>query len=190
MRLILLGGPGSGKGTQLRNLSQHLNLAGISVGDVLREAIASQTFLGMKAKPHVEQGELVPDELMIQLMRLRFLQPDLGQEQNGWILEGYPRTAFQAEELDFVLDDFAQFLDSVIYLKIDETVMRERSLARSRADDSPEILDKRIKLFHQRTIPILEYYGRRQKLLILNAEKSAEEVTKEILQNLELLTKG
>ncbi|WP_017307001.1 adenylate kinase family protein [Spirulina subsalsa] len=190
MRLILLGGPGSGKGTQLRNLSQHLQLAGISVGDVLRQAIASQTFLGVKAQPYVERGELVPDPLMIQLMRLRFLQPDLGTEHKGWILEGYPRTAFQAEELDFVLDDFGQFLDSAIYLKIDETAMRERSLARSRADDSPEILNKRISLFHQRTIPILEYYGRRQKLLILNAEKSVEEVTQEILQKLELLTKG
>jgi adenylate kinase len=181
VRLIILGGPGSGKGTQSSRLHDSLNLPVISTGEVLREAIAANTFLGAKAKPYVEKGELVPDELSIQFMRMRLLQPDTNK---GWLLEGYPRTAFQAEELDFVLEDFSQQLDYAIYLKLDESVMIERSRARSRFDDQLEIVQRRIKLFRERTIPILEYYEPRQKLLTINADQSRELVEREILQNL------
>jgi adenylate kinase len=181
VRLVILGGPGSGKGTQLRRLCSHLPIPGISVGDMLRNAIASDTFLGMKAKPYVEKGELVPDELMIQLMRLRLLQEDTHQ---GWIMEGYPRTAFQAEELDFVLDDFGQKLDWAIYLQLDEAVTIERSLARSRHDDTLEIVQRRIQLFKERTIPILEYYEPRQKLLKVNANQTPDAVEQEIIQQI------
>ncbi|MDY6782037.1 MAG: adenylate kinase [Cyanobacteriota bacterium] len=182
MRLIILGGPGSGKGTQSRRLHDSLNLPVISTGDVLRGAIAANTVLGAKAKSYVEKGELVPDELTIQFMRMRLLQPDT---DNGWLLEGYPRTAFQAEELDFVLEDFQQQLDCAIYLKLDESVMVERSLARSRIDDQLEIVQRRIKLFKERTIPILEYYEPRQKLLTVNANQPPELVQQEILQHLQ-----
>ncbi|MDY7013409.1 MAG: nucleoside monophosphate kinase [Cyanobacteriota bacterium] len=181
MRLIILGGPGSGKGTQSRRLHESLKLPVISTGDLLRHAIAQKTFLGTKAKPYVEKGELVPDELTIQFMRMRLLQPDTN---SGWLLEGYPRTAFQAEELDFVLEDFGQQLDRAIYLQLDESVMRQRSLARSRFDDQLDIVQRRIKLFQERTIPILEYYEPRQKLLTVNADQPPELVEQEILQNL------
>ncbi|NEO27303.1 MAG: nucleoside monophosphate kinase [Kamptonema sp. SIO4C4] len=181
MRIILLGGPGSGKGTQLRRLSEGLQLPSIAVGDVLREAIAQQTRLGTSAQPYIEKGELVPDNVMIQFMRLRLLQEDVSQ---GWVMEGYPRTAFQAEELDFVLSDFGQYLTTAVYLEVSEGVMQERSQARSRADDTPEVLQRRIQHFRDRTIPILEYYGARGKLLKINAEHPPDTITQEILQKL------
>lgn len=183
MRLVILGGPGSGKGTQSQRLCNRLDIPTIATGDVLRAAITAQTVLGTKAKAYVEQGELVPDEVMIQFMRMRLLQPDV---EKGWLLEGYPRTAFQAEELDFVLDDFGRTLDWAIYLQLDESTMLERSLARSRPDDRQEIIRRRIELFKKRTIPILEYYGLRQKLLSINAELSPEAVEREILQQLQV----
>lgn len=181
VRLVMLGGPGSGKGTQLKRLCSHLQIPGISVGEILRDAIASDTFLGTKAKPYVEKGELVPDELIIQLMRLRLLQADT---QNGWIMEGYPRTVCQAEELDFVLEDFGQKLDKAIYLQLDEAVMVERTLARSRHDDTLEIIKRRIELFKERTIPILAYYEPRQQLLRVNGHQPPDAVEAEIRQKL------
>lgn len=181
MRLLILGGPGSGKGTQLQRLSKALNLSAISVGEILRESIAKNNFLGVKAKSYVESGEFVPDEMMIQLMRLRLLQEDA---HKGWLLEGYPRTAFQAEELEFLLEDFKQDLDGVIYLKLEEAIEIERSLARGRPDDTPAIVQRRIQSFTERTSPILEYYARRGKLIVIHAEKAPDAVEAEILRKL------
>lgn len=124
MRLVILGGPGAGKGTQAQQLCQPLGISPVSTGDILREAIANQSELGHQAHFYVEKGELVPDEIMIEFMRQRLMQPDVA---NGWILEGYPRTAFQAEELDFLLDELEQHLDWAIYLQVPEGVMVSRS---------------------------------------------------------------
>ncbi|HEY9901455.1 MAG TPA: nucleoside monophosphate kinase [Candidatus Sericytochromatia bacterium] len=218
MRLVILGGPGAGKGTQAQPLCRHLGISEISTSDILREAIASQTELGRQAQVYVEKGELVPDPILIEFMRQRLLQDDAAKG-NGWLLEGYPRTAFQAEELDFLLDDLGQQLDWAIYLQVPESVMMSRSIARSlnagastndarsnlatpeepvdspplksvviaghsRPDDQPEIVQRRIHLFHERTIPMLEYYGYRQRLLTINADQSPEQVQQEILQKL------
>lgn len=181
MRVVILGGPGSGKGTQLTALSQALQLPSISLGDILRDAIAQETFLGQQVKPYVESGQLIPDELIIQFMRLRLLQEDAAV---GWILEGYPRNAFQAEELDFVLDDFHQSLDCAIYLDIPADLMMARSRALLRPDDEPTILQKRIAAFQDLTPPLLEYYGKRDRLLVVDATPTIAEVTQKILQNL------
>ena len=181
MRLVILGGPGSGKGTQAQKLCQTIHIAEISTSDILREAIASQTNLGIQAQAYVKGGELVPDELMIQFMRERLLKSDI---QAGWLLEGYPRTAFQAEELDFLLDDLNQKLDWAIYLQVNKSIMMKRSLERSLFDDQPEIIQRRINRFEEFTIPILEYYERRHKLIIINGELEAELVEKEILQKI------
>ncbi|MDB9495040.1 nucleoside monophosphate kinase [Spirulina major CS-329] len=181
MRLIILGGPGSGKGTQLGVIQSELDVVGISVGEILRRAIADNSFLGAKVKPCVAQGELVDDDLMVQVIRLRFLAHNMDQ---GWILEGYPRTTVQAEELDFMLDDFNQSVDYALYLDVPEAVMLERSLARSRPDDTPDILHRRIKRFHEQIPPILEYYGSRGKLLHLDASRDPKTISAEILQNL------
>ena len=181
MRLVMLGGPGAGKGTQTEQLCSYLSIPCVSTGDILRGAIADQTSLGRVAESYNEKGELVPDETMIEFIRQRLLMPDVA---NGWVLDGYPRTAFQAEELDFLVDEFGQKIDWAIYLNVPDAVLMSRSLGRSRADDQPEILQRRIELFRDRTIPILEYYERRQKLLTVSGDQPPEQVQQEIVKML------
>lgn len=183
MRLVILGGAGAGKGTQARLLSNYLNVPAISTGDILRTAIANGTDLGWQAQPYVEKGDLVPDPTMIEFMRLRLMLSDV---VNGWVLDGYPRTAFQAEELDFLLDDLNQHLDWAIWLDVPELLLMSRSLGRSREDDVPEIIQHRIQLFQERTALILDYYERRQRLLTINGNQSAEKVQQDILQKIML----
>jgi len=200
VKLVILGGPGAGKGTQAQSLCHHLGISEISTSNILREAIASGTELGRQAKIYVEKGELVPDPILIEFMRTRLTQPDAAL---GWLLEGYPRTAFQAEELDFLLDDLGLQLDWAIYLQVTDTVMMSRCLGRqasvgeasaptlparasseSRLDDQPQIIQRRINLFYERTMPMLEYYDYRQRLLTINADQSPQQVQQEILQKL------
>lgn len=181
MRLVILGGPGAGKGTQAQQLGSYFQIPVIATGEFLRQTIASQTSLGLQAQLFVEKGELVPDPTMIEFMRERLSQPDV---QEGWLLDGYPRTAFQAEELDFLLDDWNQRLDWAIWLEVSEEVLIQRSIARSRQDDQLEIVKRRIELFQQRTLPILEYYERRQRLLTINGNQSSVQVQEEILSRL------
>jgi adenylate kinase len=162
---------------------------------MLRKAIASQTDLGLQAQPYVEKGELVPDEILIEFMRQRLLQPDVG---GGWMLEGYPRTAFQAEELDFLLEELEQQLDWAIYLEVPELVMLSRSMGRTytpegaiptgdlRPDDQPEILQRRINVFCDRIPTLLEYYGYCQRLLTINGDQSPEQVQQAIWQKIKV----
>lgn len=181
MRLVILGGPGAGKGTQAQLLCSNLGIPCLDMGQILRQRIISDTELGQQAKPYVEKGELVPDEIMIQFVRQQLLEPAVGK---GWLLDGYPRTAFQAEELDFLLEDLEQKLNWAIYFNVPEMVLKQRSLARSRADDQPGIIERRIELFYQRTVPILEYYELTNRLLDINGEQSPEEIYREICQRL------
>lgn len=181
MRLVILGGPGAGKGTQAQLLSQALALTWISVGDILRAAIAAQTELGQQVQPYVEQGQLVPDKIIIQLMRERLLQPDLAP---GWVLDGYPRTAFQAEELDFLLDDLQQQMHRAIWLEASETELIQRSLTRARLDDTPEAIQRRIEEFHVGCSPLIDYYAFRDRLLRINANAPIEQVHNAILTQL------
>jgi adenylate kinase len=187
VRLVILGGSGSGKSTQAQRLCRYFEIPLISTGEILREAMsgnkpqsvyATVTDLGRHVQPYLEKGELVPDDMMIELIRARFFKPDIN---SGWVLEGYPRTAFQAEELDFLLDDLGQELDRAIYLQVPEAVMVSRSLGRSLPDDQPEIVHRRVELFYDRTIPILEYYDRRRRLLNINGDQSVELVQQSIL---------
>jgi adenylate kinase len=187
VRLVILGGSGSGKSTQAQRLCRYFEIPLISTGEILREAMsgnkpqsvyASVADLGRHVQPYLEKGELVPDDMMIELIRTRFKKSDIN---SGWVLEGYPRTAFQAEELDFLLDDLGQELDRAIYLQVPEAVMVSRSLGRSLPDDQPEIVHRRVELFYDRTIPILEYYDRRRRLLNINGDQSVELVQQSIL---------
>ncbi len=178
MRLVILGGPGAGKGTQAEQLCSNLGIPLLAVGDILRGEIAENTDLGKLAVSYVERGELVPDATMIEFFRRRLLLWDVF---NGWVLEGYPRTAFQAEELDFLLWDLAQELDWAIWLKVPTQVLLKRSLERDRSDDSPEILQRRLDLFEERTLPLLEYYEHRNKLLTVNGDRPPEQVQQDIL---------
>ncbi|TAE57000.1 MAG: nucleoside monophosphate kinase [Nostocales cyanobacterium] len=187
MRLVILGGSGSGKSTQAQRLCKHFNIPLISTGEILRTAIncnpaeaeySELNILGENAKPYIAKGEYVPDEMMIEFMKLRLSKHDVS---SGWILEGYPRTAFQAEELDFLLDSWQEKLDWAIYLQVPEAVMVSRSLGRSLPDDQPEIVQRRVEVFYDRTIPILEYYDRRRRLLTINGDNPPEQVQHNIL---------
>ena len=178
----MLGGPGSGKGTQANYLAQSFNLPIISTGNILRQGIELGDELGIKAKEYVEQGKLVPDRMMIEFIKRRLLKDDVTK---GWILEGYPRTAFQAEELDFLLEDeLGQKLDYAVYLEVSKGTMIERSLARGEVDDRPEILETRIELFNKRTTPILEYYQYKHSLITISGEQTPEQVSKLISQQI------
>jgi len=179
VRLVILGGSGSGKSTQAQRLCSHLEITQISTGEILREAISHLSELGRHAQPYMIKGELVPDEMIIELIRLRLKKSDV---IDGWVLEGYPRTAFQAEELDFLLDELGQKLDWAIYLQVPEAVMVSRSLGRSLPDDQPEIVQRRVEIFYDRTVPILEYYDRRRRLLTINGDQSPELVLQSILK--------
>ncbi|MTJ30083.1 nucleoside monophosphate kinase [Aphanizomenon sp. UHCC 0183] len=194
MRLVVLGGSGAGKSTQAPRLGKFFNVPLVSTGETLREAIygnsQDNTYgelnnLVIEAKPYLEQGELVPDEMMIEFIKVRLKQPDVN---NGWILEGYPRTAFQCEELDFLLEDLGQNLDWAIYLQVSSAVMVSRSVGRLLPDDQLEIVQRRVELFYDsygalryRTIPILEYYDHRHRLLTINGDQSPEQVQQNIL---------
>jgi len=196
VKLVILGGSGSGKSTQGQRLCRHFDIPHVSTGEILRQAMsgdkllpswevnqgldghASLNNLGRYAQPYVEKGELVPDDMMIELIRMQFKQLDVN---SGWLLEGYPRTAFQAEELDFLLDSLGQKLDWAIYLQVPEAVMVSRCLGRSLPDEQPEIVQRRIELFYDRTIPILEYYDRRRRLLTINGDQLREVVQQSIL---------
>ncbi|AFZ22451.1 adenylate kinase-like kinase [Cylindrospermum stagnale PCC 7417] len=187
MKLVILGGSGSGKSSQAQRLCRYFDISLISTGETLRQAMSNEDLLdghselsdlGRYTQPYVEAGELVPDEMMIELIRVHLKKFDVN---SSWVLEGYPRTAFQAEELDFLLDDLGQKLDWAIYLQVPEAVMVSRSLGRSLPDDQPEIVQRRVELFYDRTIPILEYYDRRRRLLTINGDQSPELVQQNIL---------
>jgi adenylate kinase len=187
VRLVILGGSGSGKSTQAQRLCSHFDIPQISTGEILQEAIASNkqsttysnlSELDRYPQPYMAKGELVPDEMMIELIRWRLKKPDVS---GGWVLEGYPRTAYQAEELDFLLDELGQKLDWAIYLQVPEAVMVSRSLGRSLPDDHPEIVQRRVEIFYDRTIPILEYYDRRRYLLTINGDQLPHMVLQNIV---------
>ena len=182
MRLVILGGPGAGKGTQAEQLCNNLSIPLLALGDILRAQIAGETDLGKLAVSYVESGELVPDDILIRFIGRRLLLWDVF---NGWVLEGYPRTSFQAEELDFLLEDLAQEIDWAIWLKVPTEVLLSRSIERDRSDDEPEILQRRLDLFEERTIPLLDYYEYRHKLLTINGDQSPEQVQQDILTIIE-----
>lgn len=177
MRLVILGGTGSGKGTQTAKISEKFGIPNISTGEILRRGIANGNELGKQAQNYVEKGELVPDELMIQFIKQRLLTADIS---NGWVLEGYPRTAFQAEELDFLLKELEQKLNGAIYLKVSESVMRQRALGRGMIDDTTEVITRRIANFQSFTVPILDYYQYSDRLVTIDGEQTADKVSQEI----------
>ncbi|KAB8319870.1 AAA family ATPase [Tolypothrix campylonemoides VB511288] len=178
VRLVILGGSGSGKSTQAQGLCRYFGIPVISTSEILRNASAGFTNLGHLAQPYVETGELVSNQMMVEFIQTRLRKPDFNR---GWVLEGYPRTAFQAEELDFLLDNLGHNLDWAIYLQVPQAVMVSRSLGRSLPDDQPEIVQRRVEIFYDRTIPILEYYDRRRRLLTINGDQLPEAVQQNIV---------
>ncbi|AFZ59310.1 adenylate kinase [Anabaena cylindrica FACHB-243] len=173
-RLIFLGPPGAGKGTQAKNLAEFLHIPHISTGDILRQAITDQTPLGIKAQSYMDKGELVPDQLVEDLIKERLHQPDT---QNGWILDGFPRKVTQAAFLEELLAEIGQGGEKVVNLDAPDEVVITRLLGRGRKDDNEEVIRRRLEVYREETAPLIDYYSDRQKLLTVNGNQSPEEVT-------------
>jgi adenylate kinase len=161
MRVIFLGPPGSGKGTQAKLLAGRLGVPAVSTGDILREAVRQGTPLGRRAKAVMDAGELVPDEVVISLIRDRTAEPDA---RNGFLLDGFPRTLEQAVALDRLLAGNGAALDGVINLLVPEKTLIERMLGRAaqegRSDDRPETVAERLRVYREKTAPLVEHYRR------------------------------
>lgn len=212
MRIILLGPPGSGKGTQAELLSKKYGIPHIAMGDILREEVARGTSLGKKVNVYMSKGELVPDEIVIEVLKERIKKPDC---KNGFILDGFPRTLNQAKALDAMLDELGFRIDAVVYIDVpDEEIVRRLSLRRTcrvcgrvynlhynppkqdgkcdvcggelfiRDDDKPDVIRNRLKVYNEQTRPLVSYYEESKLLVRVDGVNSIDNVFQQIVKKL------
>ncbi len=187
MRLILLGPPGAGKGTQAQRLVDKHGILQLSTGDMLRAAVAAGTPVGQRAKAIMDRGDLVPDDVMIEIIAERIDRPDTAK---GFILDGFPRTVDQAVALDRLLDERGLSLDRIIEIVVDHTILSDRILGRaketggSRADDTEATVSKRLAVYREQTAPVADYYRSRGALKQVDGMGSVAEVAARIDENL------
>ncbi len=181
MRIVLLGAPGSGKGTQAALLKDHYVIPHISTGVLLREAVAAQTPLGQQAKAIMDRGELVPDDVMLDLIRERLGQDDVA---NGFILDGYPRNLAQAEALDTVLAELEQPVEEAVLIEVNEDMVVERIAKRAaeegRSDDTEEVVRNRMRVYQEQTAPVAGHYESQGLLTRILGEGTIDEVLERI----------
>jgi adenylate kinase len=181
VNLLVLGPQGAGKGTQAKRISAEYEIPHVSTGDMFRAAIAAGTALGKQVQPLLDSGTLVPDEITIALIRERLAEPDA---EAGFVLDGFPRNLAQAEALDEMLGGIGRGLDAILFFDVADEVGMERALARARSegrpDDTPAVIEKRLATYHAETEPIVEHYRATGKLVPLHAERTVEEVWREI----------
>ena len=186
MKLLLIGPPGAGKGTQASKLSEVFGIPAISTGDIFRENVKNQTPLGVEAKSYMDSGEYVPDELTNKLVRDRLQNPDC---VNGFLLDGYPRTADQVQELDSILKETNSKLDAVVQLTADtdEVVRRlaKRAIDQGRSDDTEDVLRNRLSVYEVQTAPLISVYESRGLLVKVDGLGEISEVTQRITDALD-----
>jgi adenylate kinase len=216
VRIILLGPPGAGKGTQAARLAAHFGVPHVSSGDILRFVVAWQTEIGLKAKEYMDAGELVPDELVLELLKIRLAQPDAAE---GFVLDGFPRTLPQAESLDKVLAEIGQAIDVVVYFDVPDELIVLRLSARAscptcgktynllasppkedmvcdrdgtslfqRDDDRPEVIANRLAVFRRQTFPLIKYYEERGLVRTVQGAGSKDEVLEMIVKEIGSVT--
>ena len=212
MRIVLLGAPGSGKGTQAKKLMADKNIPQVSTGDMLREAVDTGTRFGLKAKSIMEAGNLVPDEVVLGIISERLSQPDA---QDGFILDGFPRTTQQALDLEELLDQIGTPLDTAVLMDVDFDILMKRLTGRrtcsltgkllnvyfssqdeldectdaggeliQREDDNEETIRNRLDVYRENTEPLIEFYKEREKLTTIDAEGGIDEVYERLLESL------
>jgi len=213
MRIVLLGSPGSGKGTQASRIENKFGIPHISTGDIFRYNISRNTPIGMEAKKYIEKGLLVPDELTLSIVKSRFLEDDC---KKGFLLDGFPRTLAQAEALDKELDSIGEKIDAVINLEVSDEIIIERMANRrvcskcgesynisfyrpakentcdkcggkliTREDDKAETVANRLNVYRNQTFPLIDYYRKKNILIVINGEESADKVFGAITKALE-----
>ena len=183
MRVVLLGAPGSGKGTQAARLKEHLQVPHISTGDLLRAEVAAGSKLGLAAKEVMARGELVSDEILLGMLEDRFSRPDT---RGGFILDGYPRNLAQADALDGLLQRIGQPMDYAVHLEVAQDLLVERIAGRAkqegRADDAPEAVRKRLQVYDEQTAPVIGFYRQHGQLTVVDGVGSLDEVFTRILE--------
>jgi adenylate kinase len=185
MRILILGPQGSGKGTQAARIAAAYDVPHVATGDILRTAVAAGTQLGERVAPMLERGDLVPDDLMVDLIRERLV------EEDGFVLDGFPRTVPQAEALDTMLDEIGKPLDVVLLLEVSDDVALERLLGRGaaegRADDALDAIRNRLRLYHGLTEPVVERYRAEGTLVAVDGERPIDDVSVAIEEALDRL---
>lgn len=185
MRLIFIGPPGVGKGTQAKRICDHFGILHLSTGDILREEISQNSLVGQAAKQVIDEGELVPDNVLLDIMSIRLSQNDC---KNGYCLDGFPRTIPQAEGLEHILRNLQQSIDAVISIDANEKELIKRLVLRGnnsgRTDDTSDVAKQRLDVYWKQTAPLIEFYSRRNLLQSINGVGEISDITQHILNRL------
>lgn len=187
MRLILLGPPGAGKGTQAVRLTKKFDIPQVSTGDMLREAREKKTLLGQEAESYMKEGTLVPDPIVIGIVKERLQEEDC---HHGYILDGFPRSVAQAEALDTTLESMGHALTAVISIEVPEDKLLGRLLARKREDDNETVIRERLRVYAKQTEPLIDYYRSRDLVKIIDGVGSIEEIFEKIVKAIGMNSSG
>ncbi|WP_320666877.1 adenylate kinase [Prochlorococcus sp. MIT 1307] len=178
-RLLFLGPPGVGKGTQAALLCQKQNLLHLSTGDLLRAEVASQTSLGIEAAEIMNRGELVSDSIVLSIVEKR-----LATSNDGWLLDGFPRNLLQAEALEVLLEKINQPIDAVLLIELADELLVERLIARGRADDKETVIRHRLEVYKEKTAPLIDHYNQHGLVMTISGEGDIEAISSRIQQKL------
>lgn len=191
MRLILMGPPGAGKGTQAKVVAAHFGIPAISTGDIFRANVSQGTELGLAAQRYMNAGEYVPDEVTNSMVRNRIAEPDAAP---GFLLDGYPRTLAQVDELDSMIEETGHRLDAVVVLTVDGEEIVQRLLARAqtegRADDTEDVIRRRQEVYGEQTEPLIDVYRQRGILLEVDGIGEVDEVTRRVFDVLDAVAQS